>query len=278
MPSNLLQADVGFPQFKEDQKPDEKINTVVNYLYMLLEQLRYSFGNIGLENFSDGGLMDLMGVITKPITIRLEDDEGRINNTMILAEGLYTRLYDETTGDITMLSATAEGLTSRVSDVEGNVSTLTLTTEGLDTRVTSAEGDISSLSLTASGLSTRMSSAEGDISSLTLTTSGLSTRVSTAEGDISAVTQTANGLYTEVWGSPAGSTSKIAQNAAAIQTKVSSGDVSTMITQFANGLTLSASNGSSQSTLSLKSGDTTLSSANIKITGIIKREHGISDL
>lgn len=207
MPSNLLQADVGFPQFKDDQKPDEKITQVVNYLYMLLEQLRYSFGNLGSENFSESGIEELQTILTEPIYGRLENDEGLINELSINATGLYNRLYDQTTGDIVQLAATAQGLLGRMSDAEGNITT---------------------------------------------------------------IGATANGLYTEVWGAEPGTDSRITQNANAITTKVSSGDVSTMISQFANGLVLSASNGSTSSTLTLSSGSTTLSSANVAITGMVR--------
>ena len=67
MPSNLLNADVGFPQLNEEQSNDEKINKIVDYLYMLLEQLRYSFGNMDKDNFSESGLSELEHLITDPV-------------------------------------------------------------------------------------------------------------------------------------------------------------------------------------------------------------------
>lgn len=53
MPSNILTADTSFPQLKEEQSTDEKFGVITNYLYMLLEQLRYSMANLGRENFND---------------------------------------------------------------------------------------------------------------------------------------------------------------------------------------------------------------------------------
>ena len=47
MPSNLLNADTGFPDLMGNQSTDEKFRMVSDYLYMLLEQLRYSMANLG---------------------------------------------------------------------------------------------------------------------------------------------------------------------------------------------------------------------------------------
>ena len=53
MPSNILTTDTSFPQLTEEQSTDEKFGVITNYLYMLLEQLRYSMANLGRENFND---------------------------------------------------------------------------------------------------------------------------------------------------------------------------------------------------------------------------------
>ena len=49
MPSNLLTADTSFPNLKSSKSTDEKFGEVSNYLYMLLEQLRYTLGNLGIR-------------------------------------------------------------------------------------------------------------------------------------------------------------------------------------------------------------------------------------
>lgn len=41
MPGSILSADTNFPNFSDQQSDSEKINVIQNYLYMLLEQLRY---------------------------------------------------------------------------------------------------------------------------------------------------------------------------------------------------------------------------------------------
>lgn len=118
MPGSILNADTGFPKFAGTETTEEKLDTVVNYLYMLLEQLRYSMGNLGTENFNEKSLIDLQEMITEPVYIRLENDEGQL----------------------AQVSATAAGLTTRMSDAEGNLSTLTQTVNGIFLDVSSSAG------------------------------------------------------------------------------------------------------------------------------------------
>lgn len=70
MPGNLLFADKQFPTNAKDMK------TILNYLYMLQEELRYTMGNLGTENFNtqeldalsqtiktETGIASLIGVV-----------------------------------------------------------------------------------------------------------------------------------------------------------------------------------------------------------------------
>lgn len=108
MPSNLLNVDTGFPDLSGDRSTDEKFRMVSDYLYMLLEQLRYSMANLGMENFNRTELDSLAGFITKPVYVRLESAEG----------------------DVSTLYATAESLSSRMTSAEGGISSLVQTVEG----------------------------------------------------------------------------------------------------------------------------------------------------
>lgn len=149
MPGNILNADTMFPNLREGTA-DEKIEKIGSYLYMLLEQLRYSMGNLDAKNFNESGLSEIASLITEPVYVRLEDEEGRLSE----------------------LSVTAAGLESRVSDAEGNISSLTLTANGLDTRVSNAEGDISSLELTVNGITLEVTN-DKDSSSLKIMSNGV---------------------------------------------------------------------------------------------------------
>lgn len=172
MPGNILSADTQFPNFAGQESPAEQIRTIRNYLYMLLEQLRYTLNNLDAGNFNSEGLKEIQDAISQPILKQLSD----------------------TNGNLAELQVTAAGLASRVSSNEGDISQLEQTAQGLSSRVGDAEGNISSLQQTANGLSSRVSNAEGSISSLNQTASGLETRVANAEGAVSTVSQKVNGV------------------------------------------------------------------------------------
>ena len=193
MPGNILSADTQFPNFAGQENPAEQIRTIRNYLYMLLEQLRYTLNNLDAGNFNTEGLKEIQDAISQPILKQLSDTDGNLAELQATAEGLASRVSSNE-GDISQLEQTAQGLSSRVGDAEGNISSLQQTANGLSSRVASAEGNISTLQQTANGLSSRVSNAEGSISSLSQTASGLETRVANAEGAVSTVSQKVNGV------------------------------------------------------------------------------------
>ena len=193
MPGNILSADTQFPNFAGQESPAEQIRTIRNYLYMLLEQLRYTLNNLDAGNFNTEGLKEIQDAISQPILKQLSDTDGNLAELQVTAAGLASRVSSNE-GNISQLEQTAQGLSSRVGDAEGNISSLQQTANGLSSRVTSAEGNISSLQQTANGLSSRVSNAEGSISSLSQTASGLETRVANAEGVVSTVSQKVNGV------------------------------------------------------------------------------------
>lgn len=193
MPGNILSADTQFPNFTGQENPAEQIRTIRNYLYMLLEQLRYTLNNLDAGNFNTEGLKEIQDAISQPILKQLSDTDGNLAELQLTAAGLASRVSSNE-GDISQLEQTAQGLSSRVGDAEGNISSLQQTANGLSSRVTSAEGNISTLQQTANGLSSRVSNAEGSISSLSQTASGLETRVANAEGAVSTVSQKVNGV------------------------------------------------------------------------------------
>ena len=193
MPGNILSADTQFPNFAGQESPAEQIRTIRNYLYMLLEQLRYTLNNLDAGNFNTEGLKEIQDAISQPILKQLSDTDGNLAELQVTAAGIASRVSSNE-GNISQLEQTAQGLSSRVGDAEGNISSLQQTANGLSSRVTSAEGNISSLQQTANGLSSRVSNAEGSISSLSQTASGLETRVANAEGAVSTVSQKVNGV------------------------------------------------------------------------------------
>ena len=163
MPSNLLSADTGFPDLMGNQSTDEKFRMVSDYLYMLLEQLRYSMANLGRENFNDTAFQEIAGLITEPVYIQLKDVEGNLSSLTVTAEQLISRMTDAE-GNISVLQQTSTSLTSQVSDLEGNVSTLQQSSKALEVRLTNAEGDLSRITVTVNGITQSVSDLETGLS------------------------------------------------------------------------------------------------------------------
>lgn len=128
MPSNLLNADIGFPAVKG--KPEQSINEVLNYLYMLLEQLRYSFANLDRDNFNDKGFRDIAAEINKPVLIKLEDTEKELKTEITVKAGELSSRISDNKGNLTKLTQKVDSF--RLSVENGySSSTLTLTANGI---------------------------------------------------------------------------------------------------------------------------------------------------
>ena len=147
MPSNILNTDVMFPQLTGGKSTEQTIYEVLNYLYMLREQLRYSLANLGIENINPTSFEEIANIITEPVYLQLKDEEG--NMASLIAE--------------------VDSLSSRLTDTEGNVSSLVQTTTSLSTRMTDAEGNIGTLQVTATSLQTSVSSLDGEVTKITQT-------------------------------------------------------------------------------------------------------------
>lgn len=159
MPSNILNTDVMFPQLTGGKSTEQTIYEVLNYLYMLREQLRYSLANLGIENINPTSFEEIANIITEPVYLQLKDEEG--NMASLIAE--------------------VDSLSSRLTDTEGNVSSLVQTTTSLSTRMTDAEGNIGTLQVTAASLQTSVSSLDGEVTKITQTVNGLELSVTNGE-------------------------------------------------------------------------------------------------
>lgn len=83
MPSNLMFADASFPHIGEDEEPKQAIRKIENYLFMLLEQLRYTLQNLDFDtNFNAN---ELEGYFKKLLADLIVADTI-ISNTVITNE------------------------------------------------------------------------------------------------------------------------------------------------------------------------------------------------
>lgn len=130
MPSNWLYIDTNFPSFTQKESVNDKVETMQDYLFMLVEQLRYTLHNLDLSNMNKTAADEFVKQITDPIYGEIKDAEGNITQVALVAEGLAARIGDAE-GNITQLQATATGLQASISNLNGSVTNLTADVNGI---------------------------------------------------------------------------------------------------------------------------------------------------
>lgn len=130
MPSNWLYIDTNFPSFTQKESVSDKVETMQDYLFMLVEQLRYTLHNLDLSNMNKTATDEFVKQITDPIYGEIKDAEGNITQVALVAEGLAARIGDAE-GNITQLQATAQGLSASISNLNGSVTNLTADVNGI---------------------------------------------------------------------------------------------------------------------------------------------------
>ncbi len=136
MPDRMHILDTGFPTFTGEESTEEKVTAVQNYLYMLMEELRYLLRHLDAENFTDAGLVELAEGMTQAAQQDGENplnefvfhtlSENLINNDELVLDRLSTSrrirkylLRDTTDDNYVSLSGQGEQLiTGRVENGE----------------------------------------------------------------------------------------------------------------------------------------------------------------
>lgn len=134
MPSNWLYIDTNFPSFTQKESVNDKVETMQDYLFMLVEQLRYTLHNLDLSNMNKTAADEFVKQITQPIYAEIKNAEGSITQLGVTANGLAARIGDAE-GNITQLQATAQGLSASISNLNGSVTNLTADVNGIRTQV-----------------------------------------------------------------------------------------------------------------------------------------------
>ena len=129
MPTTFQLVETTFPN-GEGKDTQEQINGVYDYLFVLLEQLRYTLFNLDGSNINQNALSEFIKNISEPIYAKIEDTDKNVNELSITAKGLAGRISDAE-GNITQLGVTAQGLQASVSGLDGSVTNLTADVNGL---------------------------------------------------------------------------------------------------------------------------------------------------
>ncbi len=185
MPGNILNADTGFPTFAEGEDSNAKIDKVMNYLYMLLEQLRYSLSNLDADNFNETGLKEIADGIARPLQTSFENEFGKTN---ALIEG-WSNEYGSQIKLLTEWKGTAsESISSLTQKANANAASIRLLTEWKGT----ASESISSLTQKADANAasiTLLTEWKGDMSA---SLAAVQTKASQNEAQITSLVQWKN--------------------------------------------------------------------------------------
>ena len=95
MPANWLYMDSKFPDFNGNISTEEKLNQLQNYLYMLVEQMRYTTQNLDTTNMNQTALNSWEAAITKPLYLMLEGEGERLAQLSVTADGLTAMVQSQ---------------------------------------------------------------------------------------------------------------------------------------------------------------------------------------
>lgn len=129
MPTTFQLVETTFPN-GEGKDTQEQINGVYDYLFVLLEQLRYTLFNLDGSNINQNALSEFIKNISEPIYAKIEDTDKNVNEISVTAKGLDARLSDAE-GNITQLDTTAKGLQASVSNLDGAITNIKADVNGI---------------------------------------------------------------------------------------------------------------------------------------------------
>lgn len=109
MPTAFQLVETSFPQ-PDNKNTEQKIDGIYDYLFILLEQLRYTLFNLDGSNVNQSALSDFVQNISEPIYAKIRDTDENVNELSITAQGLAAAVQDAE-GKITVLTLTVDGLT-----------------------------------------------------------------------------------------------------------------------------------------------------------------------
>ncbi len=140
MPNGMQMLDSGLPRFTGTENTEDKVAAIQNYLFMLLEELRYILQNLGTDNFNSAELDGLKTEIRNAVKIDLSSG-GDMATIQVDLAGLHTSIRNAE-GNISTLEQTAQEIRTEVAGKIDGVQAQTMISQGLNSiRLTAAEGD-----------------------------------------------------------------------------------------------------------------------------------------
>ncbi len=129
MASNFMYIDTNFPTFTGKESAREMSETILNYMRMLTEQLRYTLKNLDAGNFNTGGLETIKSETTAGVEERVAAAENSLNDLNSSVNSLTARVrnlgnnLENLQEEMETATEALEILTAAVlADEDGNVS------------------------------------------------------------------------------------------------------------------------------------------------------------
>ncbi len=189
MPGNILNADTGFPQFTGDESSDAKIDKVMNYLYMLLEQLRYSLNNLDADNFNETGLREIGEGIARPLQTSFENELGK---TAALIEGFSDEFGSQIAALTQWKSGAEQSIASVTQKANANGASITSLVNWQNTAnstLASVQQKANANGASIASLVNWQNTANSEISGLKSTTASIKATADSAGAKISQVVE-----------------------------------------------------------------------------------------
>lgn len=133
MPARWSMVDSSFPTFKGDEKPREQINELINYMYILVEELKYQLENLDANNWNDTALKDFQTDTTADISLqmttitanlaKLTSEVANLSSRLNAVESLSGRMNQAET-EIAFLEKDAEAQATKMGEMEEAMSSL----------------------------------------------------------------------------------------------------------------------------------------------------------
>ena len=206
MPVSLLNTDTSFPSFQEDTSTKERVEVLTNYLYMLLEELRYTFNNLGSENFNDKGLEEIGKTITEPLYVKVEKAIDKVDSA--------SKAIAELSVDVSVNAAEIKTLTDWKTSTSSAISSIQQKADANASSISALTQWQNSTNQTLTSLTQTSSSQSASITALTQWKSSVSTTISSIEQTVNS--NSANIKTLTQWKDSAGTTlSSIQQTATA---------------------------------------------------------------
>lgn len=204
MPSNWLYVESQFPNFNGDETTQEKLEQLQNYLYMLVEQMRYTTQNLDLTNVNQTALNNWETALTRPIYAQIEGEGERITQLAATADGIQVTVQGQQE-DIQDLQKGVEDQIQVIQEVQVAVGEQGGMITDIQGTVTAQAQQMAQLELTAQGLSATVQEQETKLTEFEGTLTAQGENIGTLEGTIKSQSEkladlslTADGLTTTV--------------------------------------------------------------------------------